>query len=819
MSDALTGVLSGGPQRISPATIPSRGVIGVDPATLQEIVFPAVTGTGETQGSRLRRMARSAWATDPWNFPYMKSIGPWQPLGSHTYYDLVVNNGSIYVCLSPLGTSKFGPGPLQITSTLSSADGIIWAWFGANTVTVDPGVIPALWTASQTYPGATQVTNANNVYAVVYSQTQTFTVSGVSVSPTAAAIYQDSVNGAYFYVASTSISGGSGMVVAYGVGNPSSSGSLTKVSGTGDSSITFASSTAATTSAGSGGPTGTGGMIVDGGIVWTYMGPYVASPYSADFPTVTFTTTDPNPATLPAIYKSYAGPNLSAIGAIVGAGGAGYRVGDTITPVNTGGTVTTPVVLTVTSVSSGAVTGVSVTTAGNYSVLPTALQSQSSTSGAGTGASFWVKYTFPGWGRLRNCSIAGNVSNVWGRAITFQALPDTTPVSQDGALEFWTDAPVFAIQLSELNSTQGINVIINNRQYSRTALLPNVQSGSNANYYIFTFAAGGRKPRLIRIEWRFAQNIPSIFMDYNSSCWIAEDQDPFVAAFISDSVLQGSNYHPYVCGNSIPHRIQHQLGWANFFNFSQAGTGYINPGTGPGVTTGPYGNRVLELLSLKADFNVLMGSSNDGGANAASSYGIGATTQVTTYSPHGLTTGNSVTFSGAQGTGASLLNGIPLTVMVTTSTVFTVAVNTTGLTLTSAFGTFINTATGNPPVQDAEVALFQAIRAGSSSPIVVFGLWSPSSYDFLNSEAYLKAAVAQFDDPLTFYRPIINDPYLPWVTWSGNTDPAPSGLIFPATNINVMVNPSDNFHPIDYGAQYLALRISRELQNIFKFIG
>ena len=92
----------------------------------------------------------------------------------------------------------------------------------------------------------------------------------------------------------------------------------------------------------------------------------------------TLTATVGTGATLQAIMK--------AITASVAGGGSGYAVNDTI-PL-AGGTFTAAAVLTVTSVSSGAITGVSISTAGAYTALPSNPISQSSTSGSGTGATF-----------------------------------------------------------------------------------------------------------------------------------------------------------------------------------------------------------------------------------------------------------------------------------------------------------------------------------------------------------------------------------------------------------------------------------------------
>lgn len=72
---------------------------------------------------------------------------------------------------------------------------------------------------------------------------------------------------------------------------------------------------------------------------------------------------------------------LGVSAAAVAAGGSNYSVGNTITL--TGGAV-----LTVATISGSAVTGVTVTTPGSYSSLPTNPVAQTATNGSGTGATF-----------------------------------------------------------------------------------------------------------------------------------------------------------------------------------------------------------------------------------------------------------------------------------------------------------------------------------------------------------------------------------------------------------------------------------------------
>lgn len=69
----------------------------------------------------------------------------------------------------------------------------------------------------------------------------------------------------------------------------------------------------------------------------------------------------------------------------------------------------------------------------------------------------------------------------------------------------------------------------------------------------------------------------------------------------------------------------------------------------------------------------------------------GTTTAFTTGAAHGLVDGSRVTILLATGTGAALVNGIDYPVSVTSSTGFTIPVNTNGLTLTVTSATVTGT--------------------------------------------------------------------------------------------------------------------------------
>jgi hypothetical protein len=112
---------------------------------------------------------------------------------------------------------------------------------------------------------------------------------------------------------------------------------------------------------------------------------------------------------------TWAATSASAASATPQGGGSGYAVNDTITLA--GGTFTQAAVLKVTSASGGAVTGVSVQTAGSYSVTPSNPVAQASTSGGGSGATF---------------NIVWNVGVVWGLLLPI-GQQDTTFLSGYGS--------------------------------------------------------------------------------------------------------------------------------------------------------------------------------------------------------------------------------------------------------------------------------------------------------------------------------------------------------------------------------------------------
>lgn len=82
---------------------------------------------------------------------------------------------------------------------------------------------------------------------------------------------------------------------------------------------------------------------------------------------------------------------LHAVTATIAAGGSGYVANDTI--ILTGGTFTTPVTMTVLTVSTGAVATAKIKYTGAYTVAPSNPVAQGSTSGGGSNATFNLTLT------------------------------------------------------------------------------------------------------------------------------------------------------------------------------------------------------------------------------------------------------------------------------------------------------------------------------------------------------------------------------------------------------------------------------------------
>lgn len=368
----------------------------------------------------------------------------------------------------------------------------------------------------------------------------------------------------------------------------------------------YAVTTGGTTNVSGTGPTGTGIGITDGTAVLSYYGALKTVPLIEDWPTFTSQTSTPSGLTNTFAFSSGTWQNVGAISAKPVAGGSGYVVGDVITL--SGGTSSVTTQLTVSSVSGGAVTGVTVSRAGSYTGLPQTPVSQGSTTGSGTSATFAVQWPDPYFLKCRGGYCGGIGSGNQLVVYTYTAADNTAPIEQHSSLEFFSDAP----KISFICSTTAafFNVIIDGRQWNLGGL-PN--STSTAYNQTFDFSTtGGRRPRHYRLEARAASRLSGIRVDPQSSVWQPSDVDKITAVVISDSIWAGAAYGPHLPGNAINQRIGHELGWNDFWDFSYGGTGYLTDGA-----SSRYRYRLAEAVAKNPKVIVFMGSTNDGGQSAS----------------------------------------------------------------------------------------------------------------------------------------------------------------------------------------------------------
>lgn len=147
--------------------------------------------------------------------------------GTLTYYLISVTGGKIYYMTGFDGTWH------DITGSVSITAGSFCSFKNFfNVVYITNGTdAPFQWTGSG---------NATTIPALLVNS-YTFTVSGITTSPTVGATYTNSA--ITFTVSGTSLSGSAGSIagtiIATGSGVPSASGTLVKTGGTGDANITF----------------------------------------------------------------------------------------------------------------------------------------------------------------------------------------------------------------------------------------------------------------------------------------------------------------------------------------------------------------------------------------------------------------------------------------------------------------------------------------------------------------------------------------------------------------------------------------------------
>lgn len=179
--------------------------------------------------------------------------------------------------------------------------------------------------------------------------------------------------------------------------------------------------------------------------------------------------------------------------------------------------------------------------------------------------------------------------------------------------EFDTDAPSLALRFRTIANSRAIGVTVDGSLLGTGGLA--LPAGGQC-WVRLDFPAGVER-RMRRIRVNHAQGGDVRFADLflgGRDTVAAPTGEQVRGVFISDSIFDGSSSGPMLPGASAPQRIAAALGWDDPWCFTQGGTGYLNPGTGPYKT---FRERVAEAAERQPDAWVLFGSTNDGGYPAA----------------------------------------------------------------------------------------------------------------------------------------------------------------------------------------------------------
>lgn len=197
------------------------------------------------------------------------------------------------------------------------------------------------------------------------------------------------------------------------------------------------------------------------------------SGYTTVVPTVTITG-DGSGATATA--------RMKLLTLAINAGGTGYAIGNTVTLA--GGTFTTAAVITVTSVSGGAITGFTITNPGVYSAIATSL-TQGSTSGGGSTATFQTAT----WGvDSLNITAAGTNYTTASIAFTLGTGSGAVAVAQINPEGSSTASPNEQGLLTIIECLRGYFALIGNPQEAKLAhqiiskMLSELQQGAPSSY-------------------------------------------------------------------------------------------------------------------------------------------------------------------------------------------------------------------------------------------------------------------------------------------------------------------------------------------------
>ncbi len=227
------------------------------------------------------------------------------------------------------------------------------------------------------------------------------------------------------------------------------------------------------------------------------------------------------------------------------------------------------------------------------------------TSNPALGAN-WLPALVPGAYAVRGARPVPLRTSFWSLE-TLEAKPDMMTCA-GASVAFDSDADRLALFLPA-NSAQ-LRVLVEERYLHPGSI---VIGGQDQWLMIDWTMSSGRRMRRYELETgKSAAQFGCAQTGSSAMVTAAPASDPRLVV-IGDSYNAGSSYGPWLAGGSIAQLLGKRLGWRDTWNLSVGGTGYCN--TGAGLRT--FGDRVPQVLALRPDAVLVMGSTNDVGYSPA----------------------------------------------------------------------------------------------------------------------------------------------------------------------------------------------------------
>ena len=170
-------------------------------------------------------------------------------------------------------------------------------------------------------------------------------------------------------------------------------------------------------------------------------------------------------------------------------------------------------------------------------------------------------------------------------------------------VSWMTDSPRFAVQVQ--SGGQGIGLRINDRELQRGSLF----SGAANNAWI-DMAFGSYEARQIDLlHMKSEAYVMGLAVLAGYGIWPASAPDNIRAVLVADSFQDGSNYGPWVPGNSFASCLGRRLGIEDVIPVARGGVGLLAKGPSNAFYT--YREKADQIIAFDPDVVLIYGSTND----------------------------------------------------------------------------------------------------------------------------------------------------------------------------------------------------------------